>query len=125
MKRRSTIFAVSLLLMIVFAAPCFAQITPSDDTYTLTSSPKSNFGAKNILVWANAHRIPVEEVKNDQERGSYLHPELSGAPEEKSVTWVRHPDLMRRQKTLREKRSEASQPGPRNDSPLPAGKVSQ
>ena len=34
-------------------------------------------------AWANAHRIPVEEEKPEQERGFYLHPELYSAAEEK------------------------------------------
>jgi hypothetical protein len=42
--------------------------------------------------WANAHRIPVEELKTVNERGLYLHPELYGAPPEKSITAHRHPD---------------------------------
>jgi hypothetical protein len=46
-------------------------------------------------AYANAHRIPVEEVKPDKERGMYLHPELFGAPEEKSITAARHPGLMK------------------------------
>jgi hypothetical protein len=36
-------------------------------------------------AWANAHRIPVEEWKPGRERGTYLHPELFGQPEEQSV----------------------------------------
>ena len=27
-------------------------------------------------AWADAHRIPVEEVKSPGEQGRYLHPEL-------------------------------------------------
>ena len=42
-------------------------------------------------AWANAHRIPVEVSKPEAERGSYLHPELFGAPAEKSLGVVRHP----------------------------------
>lgn len=41
-------------------------------------------------VWANAHRIPVEEVKPTLERGTYLHPELYGVSEEKTVGWGRY-----------------------------------
>jgi len=48
--------------------------------------------------WANAHRIPVEQMKPEKERGSYLHPELYGAPEEKSIAWARHPETMKRAK---------------------------
>lgn len=39
-------------------------------------------------AWANAHRIPVEEVKPAAERGLYLHPELFGQPKEKDITWA-------------------------------------
>jgi hypothetical protein len=44
-------FWVSLLLLAgMFTISAFAQITPSDDSYILTSSPTANFGAKNILI---------------------------------------------------------------------------
>jgi hypothetical protein len=36
-------------------------------------------------AFANAHRIPVEELKRPEERGLYLHPELYGLPESASV----------------------------------------
>jgi len=49
-------------------------------------------------AWANAHRIPVEQLKPEKERGSYLHPELFGAPAEKSIAWARHPETMKRVK---------------------------
>jgi trimeric autotransporter adhesin len=44
-------------------------------------------------AFAEAHRIPVEQAKPDKERGSFLHPELFGAPAEKSVAAVRHPGI--------------------------------
>ncbi len=47
-------------------------------------------------AYANAHRIPVEEEKAAIERGYYLHPELYGQPQEKSVTWARNPEGIRR-----------------------------
>ena len=37
------------LLICMSATIAFAQITPSDDSYTLTSSPTVNFGTKNTL----------------------------------------------------------------------------
>jgi hypothetical protein len=49
MKRLSTIFALTLLLIAFSALSAFAQITPSDDSYTLTSTPTVNFGAKNYF----------------------------------------------------------------------------
>jgi hypothetical protein len=42
-------------------------------------------------AWANAHRIPVEADKPASEQGSFIHPELFGAPVSQSVAAVRHP----------------------------------
>jgi hypothetical protein len=53
--------------------------------------------------WADAHRLPVEEDKPGVERGSYLHPDVYGQPEKKSVEWARQPEMMRRMKAEREK----------------------
>lgn len=61
-------------------------------------------------AWANAHRIPVEEEKNARERGYYLHPELYGAPEERSIQWARHPELMRRIKEHRATLTSSAKP---------------
>jgi hypothetical protein len=54
-------------------------------------------------AYANKHRIPVEELKNENERGHYLYPELYNQPEEKSIEWARHPELMQSLKEEREK----------------------
>jgi hypothetical protein len=53
-------------------------------------------------AFAEANRIPVEEAKPERERGYYLHPKLFGQPEEKSVEWARHPEMMKRLKAERE-----------------------
>ena len=45
-------------------------------------------------AWANAHRIPVEVAKAQADRGLYLHPELFGAPPEKSVA-LAHPMMQK------------------------------
>jgi hypothetical protein len=52
-------------------------------------------------AWANAHRIPVEEMKSEKERGFYRHPELYNAPPEKSISWARHPRVMKPMKAPR------------------------
>src|SRR3984957_9486830 len=52
-------------------------------------------------AWANAHRIPVEEMKSEKERGFYRHPELYNAPPEKSISWARHPRVMKPMKAAR------------------------
>jgi hypothetical protein len=41
--------------------------------------------------YANAHRIPVEEVKPVDEQGLYIHPELWGQPEDRSVSFATAP----------------------------------
>lgn len=56
-------------------------------------------------AWANAHRIVVEEDKLDNERGYYLEPELFGEPEEKSLHWLRYPDLMKAVKQMKDAQS--------------------
>jgi hypothetical protein len=42
--------------------------------------------------------------KPDSERGTYVHPEAFGQPEEKGIEWARHPEHMRK---LRDMRNEA------------------
>ncbi len=54
-------------------------------------------------VYANAHRIPVEELKPGAERGFYRNPELFDQPEEKGIDWARHPVMMKQMKDEREK----------------------
>jgi hypothetical protein len=49
--------------------------------------------------------MPVEQEKSTRERGHYLHPELYGAPEEASIAWARHPELMKRVKQMRQQGS--------------------
>jgi hypothetical protein len=46
-------------------------------------------------AWANANQILVEEEKSAEERGYYLHPEVCGQPEDRSVEWASNPELMR------------------------------
>jgi hypothetical protein len=58
-------------------------------------------------AWANAHRTPVEQEKNTQEQGHYLHPELYGAPEEASIEWALHPQAMKKLKEMRLKAASA------------------
>ncbi len=53
-------------------------------------------------AWANKHRIQVEQDKPEKERGHYLHPEVYDQPAEKSVEWVRNPELMKRMKEMKE-----------------------
>jgi hypothetical protein len=56
-------------------------------------------------AWANANRIQVEVPKAAAERGYYLHPELFGAPPEKSIAVARHPMILKppKQPAIRQK----------------------
>ena len=45
---------VLALLICMSATIAFAQITPSDDSYTLTSTPTTNYGTKNTLLVESA-----------------------------------------------------------------------
>jgi hypothetical protein len=50
-------------------------------------------------AWANAHRIPVEQSKPEEDRGRYLHPELFGAPQEMAVRAARRPTVQKLEQT--------------------------
>ena len=49
-------------------------------------------------AWANVHRIQVEVAKAPADRGLYLHPELFGAPAEKSIGLAHHPMMLKMMK---------------------------
>jgi hypothetical protein len=55
-------------------------------------------------AYIKAHAMPVEEDKPEQERGYYLTPEVFGQPEEQSISWLYHSDLMRKSKELEQQR---------------------
>ncbi|HEY0703293.1 MAG TPA: hypothetical protein VGD60_11040, partial [Candidatus Acidoferrales bacterium] len=42
-------------------------------------------------AWADAHRIPTEEEKPANEQGTYLHPELFGAPPQQGISAANSP----------------------------------
>ncbi|HKS39748.1 MAG TPA: hypothetical protein VJX74_03990 [Blastocatellia bacterium] len=54
-------------------------------------------------AYANKHRIPVEEIKPERERGFYLHPDAFNKPEERGIKWSRHGETMQQVKEEREK----------------------
>ena len=55
-------------------------------------------------AWANHNRIPTEELKPEDERGTYLHPEAFKQPEERGIEWRRNPEMMQRLKEQRSQR---------------------
>ena len=60
-------------------------------------------------AYAKAHPLVVEQAKNARERGHYIHPELYGAPEEQSIEWARHPEMMRKMQETRARQLAAAQ----------------
>jgi hypothetical protein len=71
-------------------------------------------------AWANAHRIPVEEMKPEKERGFYRHPELYNAAPEKSVAWARHPRVMKPVNPARTSKLAPAAHSPLEKAPVPA-----
>ena len=55
-------------------------------------------------AYMNAHPMVVEQDKPANERGTFIHPELFGQPEEKSLSWKQNPELWNRLKAERTKR---------------------
>jgi hypothetical protein len=54
-------------------------------------------------AFANQHRVPVEEDKPENERGSYLHPAAFGKQEDMGVIWKLRPEALKQFKAEREK----------------------
>jgi hypothetical protein len=49
-KRAWTSYALHVIVTAILSHSVGAQITPSDDAYTLTGSPSTNFGAHNTTL---------------------------------------------------------------------------
>ena len=49
------------------------------------------------------YTFKAEEEKAERERGYYLTPEVFNQPEEKSIEWARHPEMMQRLKLQRDR----------------------
>ncbi len=61
-------------------------------------------------AFANKNRIPVEVLKPEIERGSYLHPEAFQQPVERGVQMMRYREQMERAKARESAESSAQQP---------------
>lgn len=60
-------------------------------------------------AWANAHRIPVEEMKSSTETGRYLHPELFGQSAEKGLNASGGAKMATMAKTVKSKTEKSQQ----------------
>jgi trimeric autotransporter adhesin len=65
-------------------------------------------------AFAKANPLEVESAKPARELGFYIHPRLFGQPEEKSIEWARHPELMKQIKAMQQKpaRPSLARPAP-------------
>jgi len=52
-------------------------------------------------AWSKAHPFQVEQLKPEDERGTYQHPELFDQPEELSRAWRLNPEMMQAMKAIR------------------------
>ncbi len=52
--------------------------------------------------WAEENRIVVEEYKSPETRGFYIHPDLFGQPETRSMEWGLQPEYMKQMSEERE-----------------------
>jgi hypothetical protein len=52
-------------------------------------------------AFAKFNPLVVEEMKPENLRGFYIHPELYGQPQEKQIEWARHPAMMKRLTKMR------------------------
>ena len=94
-------FRYQLTVVGQFAQAIVAQEV-KDNRFTIqTSAPgvKVSWQVTGIRhdAWANKNRIQVEEVKTEQERGRYLHPDAFGQAQERGIE-ARHSELTRRTK---------------------------
>ncbi|HTG60881.1 MAG TPA: hypothetical protein VMG63_15915, partial [Terriglobia bacterium] len=46
-------------------------------------------------AYSKAHPLVVEQEKDEQQRGNYIHPQLYGAPVEKQIELASHPEMKR------------------------------
>jgi len=105
-------FRYQLTVIGQFAQAIVAQKVTSNQFIIRTDKPNVEVSWQITGIrqdaWANAHRIPVEEEKPEKERDSYLHPELFNQPRRKSLEWVRHPAMMKKQAEIIQKTAQAS-----------------
>jgi hypothetical protein len=89
-------FRYQLTVMGQFAQAIVAQEIGHNRFVIRTSKPsvKVSWQVTGIRkdAYANANRIPVEEVKPTEERGYYLHPEVYGQPASKGIVAAHRPE---------------------------------
>lgn len=109
----NTDFRYQLTVIGEFAQAIVSRKMENHEFQIKTSAPNVEVSWQVTCVrqdaFAKAHPLVVEQDKPEKERGFYLHPDLFGASEEKTIGWARHPGMMR---VLKEKKAPAPVPMP-------------
>jgi hypothetical protein len=100
----NTDFRYQLTVIGQFAQAIVAREIQRNEFIIKTSVPNVKVSWQVTCVrqdaFARAHPLVVEQEKNANERGYYIHPELFGAPAEKQMEWARHPQLMKKKQAM-------------------------
>jgi hypothetical protein len=92
-------FRYQLTVIGTFAQAIIASKVKDNHFTIKTNSPRVEVSWQVTGVrkdpYAEKHRIPVEEAKQERERGYYLHPEAYGQTKERGIEWAREPEFMR------------------------------
>ncbi len=98
-------FRYQLTVIGQFAQAIIARKIESNQFEIATSVPNVEVSWQVTGVrrdaFAKSHPLIVEQEKEGQVRGFYIHPELYGASQEKQIEWARHPQMMKRMKERR------------------------
>ncbi len=100
----NTDFRYQLTVIGQFAQAIVAREIQSNEFSIRISAPNVKVSWQVTCVrqfaYARAHPLVVEQEKNANERGFYIHPELYGASAEKQMQWARHPQLMKQRRAM-------------------------
>jgi hypothetical protein len=92
-------FRYQLTVIGTFAQAIVADEVKDNSFVIQTSAPKVKVSWQVTGIrhdsFATKNRIAVEEVKTEQERGYYLHPEVFNQPVERGIEWTRDAQSMR------------------------------
>jgi hypothetical protein len=106
----NTDFRYQLTIVGQFAQAIVAEKVKGNRFVIKTNAPNVEVSWQVTGVRSDAvmrkYPFKAEEDKSEGERGHYLTPEVFNQPEEKSVEWARHPELIQR---LKQQRLEAEQ----------------
>jgi hypothetical protein len=112
----NTDFRYQLTVIGTFAQAIVASKMKGNRFVIKTTAPNTEVSWQVTGVRSDAgmkkYPFKVEETKTERERGHYLTPEVFNQPEEKSIEWALHPEMMQKLKQRRLETEKA--PGKQN-----------